>query len=137
VGEALEAERARIKDIRESAFDGQEELADKLIFEGASTDEARKQLIADQKKRTEGELNKLSKSDPGDLGADPDTTEPDDGTQNGKRTAKDRGDAGNQLDALARELVEEKGLSYDAAFDKVCKQEPALFRAYMPAASRH
>jgi|GEM_PF-1928671 len=137
VDAALEAERSRVKEIRESAFDGQEELADKLIFEGASTDEARKQLIADQKARTEGELQNLRNSDTGDLGADPDTTEPDGGTQNGKRTAKDRGDAGNQLDALAKEMMEEKGLSYEAAFNRVCKAEPELFKAYMPAASKH
>jgi len=137
VGQALEAERARIKDIRESAFDGQEGLADRLIFEGVGTDEARKQLIADQKKRTEGELRKLSGSDPGDLGANPDTTNGDGGTQNGKRTAKDRGDAGNQLDALAKELMEEKEISYEVAFNRVCKQEPELFKAYMPAAAKH
>ena len=48
-----------------------------------------------------------------------------------------RKQAGDQLDALTKELMEEKEISYEVAFNRVCKQEPELFKAYMPAAAKH
>jgi hypothetical protein len=44
--------------------------------------------------------------------------------------------AGDKLDALAKDLAEEKGLTYDKAFDRVCKQEPELLAAYIPASQK-
>ena len=135
--EGQQAERERIREIQESAFDGQEDLVAQLVSEGVSADEGRKRLIADQKQRTQGELEQIRGNDVGDLGGNPDTTEGEGAGRAGKRTAKDRTDAGNQLDALAREIAEEKGCSYAAAFDRACKQEPQLYEAYMPAPVRH
>ena len=47
-----------------------------------------------------------------------------------------RTEAGNELDRLTKEMMDEKDLSYEAAFDKVCRRNPALFNAYLPAAAR-
>lgn len=47
LAQGAQQERQRSKEIREAALPGQEKLADKLIAEGTSPDEARKALLAD------------------------------------------------------------------------------------------
>jgi len=118
-------ERNRISEIQEAAFDGQEELVAKLVKDGTSADEARKLLISDQKARTEESLDKLKKDDVGDLGASPagdDTPAP--------QTAKTKQEAGDKLDAIARDYVKSDGLSYSAAFSKAVAEQPELFKIY-------
>lgn len=57
--EAVEQERQRITEIREAAFDGQDELVNKLINDGTSVVEAIKTLNRDYKQRSATDLKQL------------------------------------------------------------------------------
>ncbi len=47
-----------------------------------------------------------------------------------------RTEAGNELDRLTKDLMDEKDLSYEAAFDKVCRRNPELFKVYIPTVAK-
>lgn len=127
--EGAEAERARIIEIREAAFDGQEALVDELIAEGTGVADAVKQLNRDQKARVQGELEKIEKSDTGDMGAnleDNDNLELDAG-----QTAKNRDEADKKLAAMAKDLKDKEGIPFSKAFERVCRENPALEKLYL------
>lgn len=127
--DGAEAERARIIEIREAAFDGQEALVDELIAEGTGVADAVKQLNRDQKARVQGELEKIEKSDTGDMGAnleDNDNLELDAG-----QTAKDRDEADKKLAAMAKDLKDKEGIPFSKAFERVCRENPALEKLYL------
>ena len=126
--EGAQAERTRIIGIREAAFEGQEALVDQLIAEGVEQSEAVLRLNRDQKTRMEGALETLKKEDPGDLGANPaeDPVEASD-----TLTASSKQEAGDKLDAVAKEIRAEKGCTYSQAFDEACRKPPELHKAYL------
>ena len=129
--EGMKDERARISDIQQSAFEGQDDLVKELIEQGVSADEGRKRLISDQKKRIQGDLQSLAASDPGDLGAndDPDAGQPS--LKPDQTTASNRREAGDKLDALAKDYMAANGVEdYQKAFDSICKQYPRLVEVY-------
>lgn len=119
-------ERNRIEEIREAAFEGQEDLAAELIDKGVSTDQARKNLIANQKTRTEKALEKIVKDDPGDVGANPAEQE----TKPAAETAKTKQEAGDKLDEIARGFVKDDGINYTEAIDRAEKENPELAKVY-------
>lgn len=119
------AERERISDIQDSAFDGQEKLVAKLIKDGVTADEARKQLIADQKAKTQEALDEIEKGDTGDLGAG----SGDDDTE-AEVTADSKKDAGDKLDGIANDIRKAEGIPYSEAFQKARAQNPALAKVY-------
>jgi len=119
------AERERISDIQESAFDGQEKLVAKLIKDGVTADEARRQLIADQKAKTQEALDEIEKGDTGDLGAG----SGDDDTE-AEVTADSKKDAGDKLDGIATDIRKAEGIPYSEAFQKARAQNPALAKVY-------
>jgi signal peptide peptidase SppA len=118
-------ERRRGAEIRESAFPGQEALAEELINSDVSADEARKRLIADQKNRTQEKLDKLERNDVGDLGANP----ADDGNP-AVEMATTKQEAGDKLDEIAKGFVKTDGLSYNAALDRAEAENPELVKVY-------
>lgn len=123
--EGAEAERMRISDIRESAFEGQDELVNQLIKDGATVDEARKRLIADEKAKKTEALGGLKKTEEktGALG----------GNEDDLKAAGMR--EGETVDAAIDRLTREhqaanEGMSYSAALDAVLKANPKLAQKY-------
>ena len=47
-----------------------------------------------------------------------------------------RTEAGNELDRLTKEYMEQKDVDYQTAFDRVAKATPAMLNAYIPAAGK-
>ncbi len=131
IGKGKEEERARISDIQESAFEGQGDLVATLIKDGTSADDARKQLITAQKAKTAGDLKTIADGDIGDLGAG---SGEDEGST--VLTAKDQGDAGNQLDAIAKGVMKADSVEYDKAFSKALADNPKLAEIYQPKIER-
>jgi len=121
--DAIETERKRIIEIKESAFAGQESLIEMLISKGSTADEARKELIKAQKQSMEDGLKQISDSDPGDLGAndEPETV---------VAIAKDKTDAGNKLDDITKKIMAQKNCDYGQAFNQACAENPELTKIY-------
>jgi signal peptide peptidase SppA len=124
--EGMEQERKRIAEIREAAFDGQDELVDKLIAEGVTADDARKRLIADQKGRVQNDLKTIENQDTGDLGANPDGGV----KSNVKATAKTKDEAGDKLTEIAKGIQADEMCGFGKAFDKAMSQNPELAKVY-------
>jgi len=124
--EGAEMERVRISDIQESAFEGQDELVGTLVKDGVSVDEARKQLIADEKAKKSAALGGLSGDDPGgDLGGNLNGDDDLSGDIQKGETA----DAALDRHARALMATDEK-LTYKAATDAVLEAKPKLKAAY-------
>ena len=121
--EAVEADRARVQEIREACFPGQESLVSTLESEGITADEARKRLIADQKARMDAKLESIEKSDDG--------VSPDAEPTQGHATAKNKGEAGNMLDAYAKQYMAEQSIDYTQAFDRAKSENPELLKIYL------
>jgi capsid assembly protease len=117
-------ERQRIIEIREAAFDGQEDLVNELIEAGVSADDARRRLILDQKSRMEGQLQQIRQNDPGDVGANP-AGDPVEEAQ-----AASPQEAGDRLTAIGKNIAADKGVSFAQAFDQACRDNPQLAKAY-------
>jgi len=122
-----EKERTRIEEIREAAFEGQGELVEKLIKDGVSADEARKQILADQKKKAKDGLDGMAGDDAGSMG---DNLNGDDGAGTGKITAKDKREAGDKLAEIATEKQSAEGITFEEAFNRACKEHPELAKMY-------
>lgn len=123
--DGAEAERTRIADIRADAFPGQDALVDELIKSGADANEARKRLIADQKGRMAQGLAEMAASDPGDIGSNADSTTPPEAPK-----AKNKAEAGDKLDEIARKISSEKSVKYSQGFSEACAKHPELFKVY-------
>jgi signal peptide peptidase SppA len=128
-----EDERKRISDIRDAAFEGQDEMVNQLIADGTNANDARGKLIADQKTKMTGNLDTLKGEDPGDLGANPadSTVDVKNKAEAEKVEAKTPTEAGDQLDKLTQDLMSKEGDNYEQAFTKVCKSNPKLYEVYM------
>jgi len=118
-----ERERTRITEIRESAFEGQTELVERLIKEGTSADDARKTILQDQKTRSKTGLANMLAGDPGGLGQNAEGSA-------APIAAKNRSEAGDKLTEIARNKVKEKGLSFEKALAEACTEQPALTAMY-------
>ena len=139
--EGQETERTRISEIREAAFDGQDVLVAQLVKDGVAVDDARKQLMANQKETMAGSLNALKAGDIGDLGAN--ASEEDriavkakadkakaDLEAGDQETATDKTDAGNKLDAFAKEIMADKDYSYGKALAAAMVKYPKIAEVY-------
>ena len=139
--EGQETERTRISEIREAAFDGQDVLVAQLVKDGVAVDDARKQLMANQKETMAGSLNALKAGDIGDLGAN--ASEEDriavkakadkakaDLEAGDQETATDKTDAGNKLDAFAKEIMADKDYSYGKALNAAMVKYPKIAEVY-------
>jgi signal peptide peptidase SppA len=130
--EGAQTERARISEINDAMFPGQEALADEMIKDGTSADDARKRFIADHKGNQAKSLEDLKKDDPGDTGGG---SGEDYGAEIAKqKTVEDApespGEAGNVLDAAAKDIVKRDGINYAEAFKKACVELPKAAEVY-------
>ncbi len=134
VKEGVESERSRISEINDAAFEGQDDLVAKLVKDGVTADEARKLLIASQKETMTGKLAAIKKGDIGDLGAN--ASEEDKiaaaaaAAAENAETATDKTDAGNKLDAFAKEIMADKGWDYSKALAAAMVKHPKIAEIY-------
>ncbi len=132
--EGQEVERSRISEIRDAAFEGQGDLVAQLIKDGVTVDDARKRLIASQKKTMAGGLQAIIDGDLGDLGAN--ASEEDKiaaaaaAAADKAETATDKTDAGNKLDAFAKEIMAEKDWDYSKALNAAMVKHPKIAEVY-------
>ena len=122
-----EAERTRIAEIREAAFNGQGALVETLIKDGVSADDARKAILADQKSKAKQGLEDLANGDVGDLG---ENLGGDSASGGDSVTAKDKVEAGNKLTEIANSHVRARGIPFGQAFVTACAEHPSLAAMY-------
>ena len=131
--EGQETERSRISEIRDAAFDGQDDLVAQLIKDGVTADDARKRLMASQKETMAGGLQALADSDLGDLGANASEEDRQAAAAlaaEAAETATDKTDAGNKLDVFAKEIQADKGWDYEQSLKAAMVKHPKIAEIY-------
>lgn len=128
--QGMEAERKRIAAITESAFPGQEELVTRLVKDGVEVDDAKTQIIADQKVKVQTKLDDIAKSDVGDVGAGVGGDGVDTTSKQAVKTPKTKEEAGDILHNRAMEIKRSEKVMYSEALALAAKEMPEVAKIY-------
>jgi hypothetical protein len=124
-----EAERKRIQDVEAQLLPGHEALIAQLKGDGKTTGaEAAVQVINADRVLRETKLKSFQEDKTAKAVAQVD---PGNGSGDKAITAASKEEAGDKIDAMARELQAKEGLGYKAAYERVIKENKALADTYL------